>query len=83
MTCAQVSSANNSFPGTPQKPDDVANDRMDDVKATIAEAQASHLVPGFLPAFRSPFHSVHALVNIWSSSIKKGSAGGLLAIIAC
>jgi hypothetical protein len=29
------------LPGTPQKPDDYANDGLDDVKATIAEAQVS------------------------------------------
>ena len=49
-----MSSANNSvtggsYPNTPQKPDDVADESLDDLKATIREAQASTHVVSCLP----------------------------------
>lgn len=41
MSSATNSVTGGSFPNTPQKPDDVSNDGLDDARATIAEAQAS------------------------------------------
>ena len=47
LSRSQASSANNSvgggspLPGTPQKPDEYANDGLDDLKATIKQAQVS------------------------------------------
>ena len=92
---AQVTSATNSvtggsFPSTPQKPDDIVNDGLDDVKATIAEAQASgRPAPvGHRPALTVPVAALAVVTNstasVWTgfAAVLRHTCGILLGALS-